>query len=164
MIRSKCLAVLLPILLTAGCGERTADMAATRSPATPAASVEQFLETYVEAVSTLDTAALRGMYAGPERFAWIEEGAVRYRSADEVLESLAAFTSGATIETELGDVDVVRLSGGGAHAWASFTTTVGGEGGGYSFGGLMSFVLEPSDTDAGWRIVGGHVSTPRERG
>lgn len=28
----------------------------------------------------------------------------------------------------------------------------------------MSFVLEPTDADTGWRIVGGHVSTPRDRG
>jgi len=120
--------------------------------------VEGFLASYLEAIAARDTATLRGMYAQPDRFVWIEEGAVRYGSADEVFASLGQFSRDASIDTELDTLRVAMLAGGAVHAWASFTTTVAGEGGAYSFGGVMSIVLEPSD--GGWRIVGGHVSSP----
>lgn len=162
MTRRMLLSALILASLSVGCGEETPRRisdAATSVTAT--LDVQEFLDAYLAAVGARDTAALRGMYAEPDRFVWMEDGAVRYRSADEVFRSLAQFSPDATIETEIGEPGVTRLGEGAVHAWASFTTTVGGEGGGYSFGGLMSFVLEPADT--GWRIVGGHVSSPRSR-
>lgn len=120
--------------------------------------LEGFLASYLEAIAARDTATLRGMYAQPDRFVWIEEGAVRYRSADDVFASLSGFSADASIDTEIETLRVAMLTGGAAHAWTSFTTTVSGQGGAYSFGGVMSVVLEPSDE--GWRIVGGHVSSP----
>lgn len=155
------------LLLVAGCGAEEQDEASESSgpPITEREgiplTVETFLNRYVKAIGERDTAALRDMYAGPDRFVWIEDGAVRYRSANEVFRSLGQFGADTPIDTELGEPGVTRLEGGGVHAWASFTTTVGEGEGGYSFGGLMSFVLEPADDV--WRIVGGHVSSPRSR-
>jgi len=74
---------------------------------------------------------------------------------------LEAFPAGATVETELDALEVVRLGASGAHAWVSFATTVTAESGGYSFRGMISFLLEREET--GWRLVGGHVSSPRPR-
>jgi len=65
------------------------------------------------------------------------------------------------METELEGLEVVRLGTTGAHAWASFTTSVGVEAGECGFGGMISFLLERVNDV--WRLVGGHVSSPRSR-
>lgn len=149
-------ATLLACLLMSTCG---CDEIDRPDPPDPRVGAEEFLDAYLDAVAVRDTAALRSMYAGPDRLVWIEEGEVRYRSADEVFRSLDQFPPGASIETELEPPALAELSGGGVHAWGSFTTTVTGEGSSYSFGGLMSVVLEPTESGS-WRIVGGHVSSP----
>lgn len=167
-MRRALLPVVALLLLVVGCGPEGRDEASesagppiTEREGIPL-TVEAFLNRYVRAIGERDTAALRDMYAEPDRFVWIEDGAVRYRSASEVFQSLGQFEADTPIDTELGEPGVTRLEGGGVHTWASFTTTVGEGKASYSFGGLMSFVLEPAD--GAWRIVGGHVSSPRSRG
>ena len=86
---------------------------------------------------------------------------VRYRSAEDVLEGLAAFPVDMQMQTTLTNTVVVRVGANGAHAHTEFTTTMGEGATGFSFGGVMSFFLERGPE--GWRIIGGHVSSPRER-
>lgn len=130
--------------------ERTDDLAG---------EVGETLDRYLTAVSERDAAALRELYAEAARFIWIEDGAVRYRSAADVLEGLAAFPPDTPMVTELTELSVVGLGESGAHAWCRFTTTVGEGPGAFSFGGVMSLVLERRG--GAWRIVGGHTSSPR---
>jgi hypothetical protein len=123
--------------------------------------VAAFLEQYLAAISSRDAEKLRNAYVADDRFAWIEDGKVRYRQVDEVLASLAAFPAGSPIRTELTDLTVVPAGGSAAHAWASFKTTVGEGSRAFSFGGAISFALER--TGNSWKIVGGHTSSPSRR-
>ena len=127
----------------------------------PSSEVRSVLDRYLRAVESRDSAAIRRLYVADGRFVWIEDGMARYRSADEVLESLAAFPEGMAMSTTLANTVVVPVGADGAHAHTEFTTEMGEGASGFSFGGAMSFFLERGPE--GWRIVGGHVSSPRER-
>jgi hypothetical protein len=114
----------------------------------------------MSAVEERDPSALREILVPGDRLAWIEDGQVRYRSAQEVLSSLLAFPAGTPIHTQTSDLEVVPIGERGAHAWTRFETTVGEGEGAFSFRGIVSFVLER--TGGSWRIVGGHTSSPRQ--
>lgn len=126
-----------------------------------AQGAEAFLKHYMDAAASADVDAIRGALASDGRFAWVEDGAVRYRSADDVLQGLASLPPDAEIVTELKDLEVVALGKTGAHAWGTFTTTLGSGEQAFSFGGAISFVLERQKD--GWKLVGGHTSSPRGR-
>lgn len=124
--------------------------------------VGAFLLRYVEALEERDTAALRGMLVSDGRFVWLEDGAIRYRSPDQVLRGLDAFPTEAPVRTVLGEVEAVSMPGSAVHAWTPFTTTVGRGEDALSFSGMLSFALEARG--GGWRIVGGHTSTTGDGG
>ena len=121
--------------------------------------VAGFLESYLLALETRDGASLRTFYADSDRFEWIEDGEIRYRSADEVLAGLAALPSDATIHTEYENRKVVPVGANGARVSARFRTVIGEGPAAFEFGGIMTMVLEKGPT--GWRIVGGHTSSAR---
>lgn len=123
--------------------------------------VAAFLDGYFAAVGSRDEAKIRQSYVADDRFAWVEDGKVRYRRVEDVLTSLASFPPGTPIRTELSDLAVAPVGNSGAHAWASFRTTVGAGSSAFSFGGAITLVLE---RDANrWRVVGGHTSSPSRR-
>ncbi len=161
------LAMLVFALATSACDpsdQATGDPhQAVEGPASndPAREVLSVLDRYLRAVESRDSAAIRRLYVDDGRFVWIEDGMVRYRSADEVLEGLAAFPAEMPMRTTLARTVVVPVGADGAHAHTEFTTEMGEGAGGFSFGGAMSFLLERGPE--GWQIVGGHVSSPRER-
>jgi len=140
-----------------GCGG-----AAETSPPPAATNLEAevavFLDAYLDAIGSRDTATLRIQLADSPRYVWVENGAVRYRSVDEMLEGLGSFPADMPIETDLSRLHVAAVGGNGAHAAASFETRVGEGQGAFTFGGIITFVLERHDDT--WRIVGGHVSSP----
>ena len=118
-----------------------------------------FLTMYMAAVGARDAEQIRASIVSDGRFAWIEDGEVRYRSAEDLLASLAQFPASSSIHTELTDLVVVQVGDSAAHAWARFRTTVGSGPGGFSFGGAISFVLELQEER--WTLLGGHTSAPR---
>jgi ketosteroid isomerase-like protein len=122
------------------------------------AEVTDLLERYAAATAARDTAAIRSFILDDPRYVWFEEGEARYRSADDVLLSLAMFPPDQSLETTLHDIQVIPVGEDGAMAWSSYDTVVR-DGGGvetFRFGGLILFVLERR---AGvWRIVGGQAS------
>lgn len=134
---------------------------AAPAPVVSKEEVSAFLTDYLAAIGSRDAARIRAALVTGDRLAWIEDGKVSYRSADAVIAGLAAFPAGAAIRTELTDLAVVPVGQSGAHAWASFRTTVGEGAAAFSFGGAISFMLE-RDGDS-WKIVGGHTSSPRRR-
>ncbi len=102
------------------------------------------------------------LYANDPSFRWVEDGAVRYRSVAEILASLQRLPAGLRIETTYRDVEITALGPGLAYLVAGFDSRfiyTGGQG--FRVGGAttMLFGLRPE----GWRILGGHVSSPRER-
>jgi len=146
-------------VLLAACSPAARDAPVSSASDGLAGEVGAVIDRYVSAASAGDSMAIRDILVADDRFAWIEDGDLRYRSADEVLDGLRGFPADTQIETTLSDLTVVPLGESGAYAWSPFTTTVGQGTGGFSFGGLLSFVLERRD--GAWRIVGGHTSSPR---
>ena len=122
------------------------------------AEVAAFLDQYLSAIEARDERKIRAAYVSDDRFTWIEDGKVRYRTATEVLTGLATIPAGTPIRTELKDLTVVVIGQSGAHAWASFSTTIGTQPRGFTFGGMISLVLEKQNDT--WRLVGGHTSSP----
>lgn len=146
------------LLLSGACSSPDPNSAAAFAPESEVAA---FLTDYLSAIDARDPVALRRAYVEDGRFVWMEDGAVRYRSAADILASLSSFPSDSSIRTELQDLVVVPVGGAGAHAWARFSTTVGSGPGEFSFGGAISFVLEHGD--GSWKLVGGHTSTSTGR-
>lgn len=136
------------------------------TPAPPSAAdlndeVTSFLDRYLAAISARDKAAIKAAYTADDRLAWLEDGKVRYRRADDVLAGLDSLPASTQIVTKLSDLSVVQVGAQGAHAWASFQTTIGDGPRAFTFGGAISFVLEREK--GSWRIVGGHTSSPTRR-
>ena len=127
-----------------------------------AEDVEGFLDSYLRAIEARDEVSLRNFYADDGRFVWIEDGKVRYRSAEDILAGLAALPSDAKIRTEYEDREVVPVGGNGARFSAKFRTVIGEGPGAFEFGGMMTMALERGPN--GWRIVGGHTSSARRDG
>ena len=125
-------------------------------------AVASFLDSYLLAIETRDDALLRGMYVADGRFEWIEDGEIRYRSPDDVLAGLASFPENAAIRTEYDIREITPVGEAGARVSMRFRTVIGEGPSAFEFGGMMTMVLEDGPT--GWRIVGGHTSSPRQDG
>ena len=121
--------------------------------------IGEFLDSYRLAVEIRNDSLLRTLYADDGRFEWIEDGEIRYRSPEEVLAALAGLPSDMVIRTEYQRVGVFPLGDSGARVAMQFRTVMGEGQSAYRFGGMISMALEKGPT--GWRIVGGHTSTPR---
>ena len=93
-------------------------------------------------------------------FHWIEQGVVRYHSAEEAHESLAGLGAMASsTELTLSDLTVTALGPDAAVATCHFVQEVGIEGGaGFAFGGAMTIVLRGEG--GRWLFVSGHTSSP----
>ena len=123
--------------------------------------IERTIDAYVTALTARDFEALRELYVADERFVWIEDSEVRYRSAEDVIAAFAAFPAEMAIHTTLSDLSIVPAGDSAAHAWARFETRIGEGEDAFSFSGSLSFVLERSGET--WRILGGHTSSARAR-
>ena len=154
----------LSALAVAACsgGETRVPQAQSLSDESIQGEVTDFLSQYRAALDALDTAAVRELYISDDRFVWVEDGAVRYQSADAILAGLMGMPQGMDISTEFADLVVAAIPPTGASLRTSFHTSITGEQGGFEFWGMITMVLERQA--AGWRIVSGHTSTARERG
>lgn len=132
-----------------------------------AAAAEQArnaIDAYVEAVNAMDLDSAGTFYSDSPDFRWIEDGEVRYRSAQESRESLAELGAMASAtELTVSDLSVTGLSADIAIAACHFTQTVQvAEGGpGFSFSGAMSIVLRREG--GRWLFLAGHTSSARSR-
>jgi hypothetical protein len=125
-------------------------------------SVFDFFETYRGYSEAGAWDSLLALYADTPSFRWMEDGEVRYRSVREIREALAGMPPGLRIETVHDDVEVTPLAPGLAWVVMRFQTEfVDSIGPRFSFQGGITMVVEHGST--GWRIVGGHASSPRPR-
>ena len=145
------------------CGEGDTPRAATGADLSAAAEARAAVEAYVAAVNAMDLDAAGSFYTDTPDFLWIEDGAIRYRSAREARESLAALVAMASsTELAVSDLSVAALSPGIAVATCHFVQTVDIEGGpGFAFAGAMTIVLRREN--GRWLFVSGHTSSARPR-
>jgi len=124
-----------------------------------------FLEQYNEALSTRDPEAIRALYVTDHRFAWFEEGKLRYPSPDAILKSLAGFPASMTIATTFENLRVIplgtqneRLSATASVSFVTHISSAEDAANSFTFNGIITLVLERSKGQ--WRIINGHTSSP----
>lgn len=126
-------------------------------------SIEKFLAAYHDAIDDRDAATLRASFVSDNRFAWHEDGSLRYPTVDALIEALTQQPSGMNFETKYADTAIVPLDGPIASVRTDFTTTVrNGETKVFEFGGVITMLLTRHDES--WQIVSGHTSTHKKRG
>lgn len=117
------------------------------------------IEAYVDAVNAMDLDSAGTFYSDAPGFQWVEDGAVRYGSAREARESLAALGAMASsTRLTLRDLSVTALGLGSAVASCHFDQEIGIDGAdGFSYSGAMTIVLR--NDDGRWLFASGHTST-----
>ena len=148
-------------LSLAACSQPPADPPGD-GPADTVAEVTAFLDSYRAALDGRDTLALPSFYVDDDRFAWLEDGEVRYRSAAQVAASLSALPEGMSVRTAYDETVVRSVGADGATATMQFLTQIGEGPSAFEFGGVISMTLERGPD--GWRIVTGHTSTASPQG
>ena len=147
----------LLIVAVSGCSS-SRDIAASRTGLNPEEEITLFLDSYRAAFYEQDTHLVRSLYVDDGRFIWLEDGKVQYQSPDAILEVLAALPPNMRVETDLLEPVITVLSDRLATVQARFEARFySPPEEGFSFGGVLSMVLERSAS--GWRIVSGHTST-----
>ena len=144
--------------------DEAADAAAVPAIAAAAEQARNAIGAYVEAVNAMDLDSAGTFYSDSPDFHWIEDGEVRYRSAQESRESLAELGAMASAtELTVSGLSVTALSADIAVAACHFTQTVQvAEGGpGFSFSGAISIVLRRENCR--WLFLAGHTSSARPR-
>lgn len=121
--------------------------------------IAAFLEKWNSAIANGDTSAIRSAYTDDARFQWFEDGQLRYRSADEILDELKKFPAGTKIDTKLSELKVVKLSENLAYGSAVFSTKITMPTGNFEFSGVFTMLLRRSD--ARWKFISGHTSTAK---
>ncbi len=137
---------------------------AGRAIAVAAEQARDALVAYVGAVNAMDLDSAGAFYSDSPDFHWIEDGEIRYRSAQESRESLAELGAMASaMELTVSGLSVTALSDDIAVAACHFAQTVqvAERGPGFTFSGAMSIVLRRED--GRWLFVAGHTSSARPR-
>lgn len=130
------------------------------SPRNLGAEVETFLAHYVRTLETGNENAVRALFVDDGRFAWFTDGALSYRSPDDVVAGLRQL-NGAWTTTELTAIRVLPLSSPFVTASAQFRTQLSLPGNQqHEFGGVITWLLERGQDATAWRVVTGHTSTP----
>jgi hypothetical protein len=125
-------------------------------------SVRETLSLFRRYAASSQWDSLSRLYADDESFRWVENGVVRYRSAAEVRQALMRLTSTMRIETTYQDTEILPIAPGLAAVVTRFQTRFGDPAaGGFTFGGAISMTL--IHAAEGWRILGGHTSSPIQR-
>ena len=166
LARMPALAVLAPLAMMpvlAACTPEAPPLADPGSDQALAATAQQAraaIEAYAAAISALDLDSAGTFYADAD-FQWVEDGAIRYRSAGESRASLAALGAMASSAAlTISDLSVTPLGPDAAVATCHFAQEIGmGDRGSFSFSGAMTIVLRK---EAGrWLFASGHTSSVR---
>jgi len=155
-------AVSAVLVTSAGCKEASEALSDAHASAIRD-SVQALLTEYATRVAAKEWDAVARLYAEDTRFRWVEDGIVRYRSAAEVRQALAALPAGMRITTTYRDTEVLPLAPGLASVVTQFQTSFADSAGrGFAFGGAITMTLV--HLRDGWRLLGGHTSSPKPRG
>lgn len=142
-----------------GCEDRRSQQP-TASTAHVEGEVRTLLDRWIESFESRDEMAVRSVLADDDRFVWLEDGEVRYQSADDVVAALATFPPGLGFSHELTSVRIVPMSD--AAAWTQLVTTTEIRQGERVVSGFTSVVLMLVQRDEReWRIITAHTSTAK---
>ncbi len=153
------LAALLPGL-TSGSTHKPGSQVAASGSEQAVTEVEAFLVDYIAALEARDEDAVRALLNADGRFAWFTDGVRSYASPDDVLSGMRRFADIAFV-TELSKVQVLPLGQGLASASAHFRTELTfPDAPAFTYGGVITWLLEKPSPGLGWTVLLGHTSTP----
>lgn len=149
----------LTIVLLAGC---TAAVEPEFGPAARTAvvdSVRATLDQFRAAVSAMDAERVASFYVADTTLRWIEDGELRYRSGQEVIEAFRSMEGEVTaISLSYDGTQITPLAPGVASVVTGFAQRItrrdGDEGG---FAGASTMVMRSEN--GRWLFVSGHVSS-----
>lgn len=122
------------------------------------AEIRAWLDGYSAAVAAGDWERVGGFYDDDPEFLVLEDGRVRYRSAEEVRASLRSMVAAfQDVSTSFAGVDVLALGPDRAHVATIVHQRFVGERGAVEFEAALSLLLVRTDT--GWKILRAHTST-----
>ena len=102
------------------------------------------------------------LYITDDRFAFYEDGMLRYPSPQVIVDALASLPPGMSMDTKGTVRRITPITNHLATASSEFQTKVTMQGGGaFEIKGVMTMLLERTDDD--WKIVTAHNSSVRER-
>ncbi|HRP06970.1 MAG TPA: nuclear transport factor 2 family protein [Gemmatimonadales bacterium] len=149
----------IPIVLLAGCSRPAEPAFDQAARAAVVDSVQATLDEFRAAVASMDAERVASFYVADSTLRWIEDGEIRYRSRDEVIEALRSMEGEVgAISLSYDGTQITALAPGIASVVTGFAQRItrrdGEEGG---FAGATTMVLR---SEGGrWRFVNGHVSS-----
>lgn len=154
-------ALLSVLLVSISCGPASESLTPARRDAIRD-SVETFLDLWEARAEALDVEGMAALYSGDEAFRWIEDGSVRYRSREDVRESLRGLEGQLTgLDFRWEGLRIDPVGPGAAVVTGSFIQALQlGERGSFEFRGVVSALVRHEAE--GWRFLVGHASTLRE--
>lgn len=121
--------------------------------------VAALLQEWAAAISEGRLDDFKALYAERPGMVWVERGAVQYRSAAALAESVDQVMSGGTqIENVIDEVAVEPLAPGVAGFSFSLTSTVRNPQYSFTFDGVMTGVA--IEEAGSWKLYRGHLSEP----
>ncbi len=150
----------LPLVLLFACSRGPAPAALTAEHRVAMVdSVTTMLTAWREAVNARDADRIATFYAADPQFRWIEDGAVRYTSREQVAEAYKAMLlSLRAMAMTLDNPAVTPLGPGAALVTTGFAQKVTDTTGAITgFAGMLSMTVV--HTDSGWQFLAGHTSS-----
>lgn len=150
------------LVLVLGLAAGSSASAQALTPAQSAAirqEVRSALETHRQLAAAGKWEALLALYVSSPDFRWVESGVVVARSAEEIRRYLQTLPAGTRIENTYEATEITPLAAGAAEVVTRFQTrVVQPQSRGYSFGGVLTMTFV--QRGGGWKILGGHASSP----
>ncbi|MGB0578537.1 MAG: YybH family protein [Limisphaerales bacterium] len=124
--------------------------------------VRAFLTRYRETIKKRDEAAVRKLYVSDGRFAFYEDGQLRYKSVDKIVKALTGMPASLDWKSTYTDTEVQSLGNRIALVRTNFDSKIFNNGKQvYGWSGVTTMVLEKGDS--GWQVLSAHSSTPKPR-
>ena len=151
--------VAVAAVLTGACGVPAAQPLTAVHAAAIRDSVQATLDAYRRYSAAGQWDSLATLYATEPEFRWLEQGAVRYRSAAQIREALRRSSPTTRIETDYWDTEIVPLAPGVATVATAFHAKFleSGRSTNREFSGVLDMTLV--HRNGGWRILIGHSSS-----
>lgn len=126
-------------------------------------SLRAAMQDFQEASVRGEGAGLPDLYSDTAAFRFYENGRLAYSSAGDIRQALDALAPGARLATEFDGLEILPLAPGVGVVHAAFQTTfAAAEGDPFTFEGAMTVIW--THEAQGWRILGGHTSSPVPQG
>jgi hypothetical protein len=120
--------------------------------------LDRFLERSRDAFKNGEEKEVRAVCDVSDRFAWYEDGELRYPTVDQMLQAKASIPDEMQFETTYSDTDMTVLTDSIASIASRFETKVTGSMA-FELSGVVTLLLERDAS--GWHILQGHTSSKR---